>query len=55
MISQSGRRCGALAALALCMLVTSVSSAVAQVSIWLAALDDFRNWLSLGLPAREKR
>jgi hypothetical protein len=21
---------------------------------WLAALDDFRNWLQLGLPAREK-
>jgi hypothetical protein len=20
---------------------------------WLAALDDFRNWLQLGLPARE--
>jgi len=21
---------------------------------WLAALDDFRNWLQLGLPARER-
>jgi len=25
------------------------------LKVWLAALDDFRNWVGLGLEAREKK